>query len=144
MFGRNRYYSDGTKVQSFGIFIAPIAISIVIGMPLVTRYPIPIAILIVSFGITFVLVLLCSSYGAIKANYYFQKHNFQLWKKSRSHSLRDRTEAVKELESLSLQIPYLIKKRKFVDHIIFILFAIWTLIFLAVFSFIVFSAVSSK
>jgi len=142
MFERNRYYPDGTKVQSFGIFIAPVAISIVIGIPLVTRYPIPIAILIVSFGITFVLVLLCSWYAGIKANYYIQKHNFQLWKKSKSNSLRDRMEASRELESLSMQIPYLIKNRKCVDKINFILFAIWTLIFLGVFSFIVFSALS--
>jgi hypothetical protein len=127
-------------VQSFGIFIVPIAISIVIGIPLVTKYPIPIAILIVSFGITFVLVLLCSSYAGIKANHYFQKHNFQLWKKLRSHSLRDRIEAARELKSLALQIPYLSKNRKCVDKIIFILFIIWTLIFLICFSFIIFSA----
>jgi len=129
-------------VQSFGIFIAPIAISVVVGIPLVTKYPVPIAVLLASFVITFFLVLLCSLYGGLKANYYIQKHNFQLWKKLKSTSLRDRKEAARELKSLSLQIPYLIKNKKCVDKIIFILFTIWTLIFLVIFSFIVFSALS--
>jgi len=142
MFKKNRYYSDGTKVQSFGIFIAPIAISIVIGIPLVKKYPVPIVIVLVSFVITIILVSLCSLYVGLKMERYVQKHNFQLWKKLRSHSLRDRTKAARESKSLSLQIPYLIKNKKYADKIIFTLFAIWTLIFLGIFSFIIFSALS--
>ena len=132
------YYSDGKKAPTFGIFIAPIAISIVIGIPLITKYPVPIAILLVSFVIIFIPILLYALYGAFITDRYLQKHNFHLWKKSKRTSLKDRMEASKEIKSLSMQIPYLEKNKQYADKIIFILFAIWTFIFLVIFSFIIF------
>lgn len=142
MFKRNLYYSDGKKVPPFWIFILPIAISLVFGFPLVKRYPVLLAILLVSFVITFIPILLYALYGAFITNRYVQKHDFHLWKKSKSHSLRDRREASKEIRSLASQIPYIEKHVKYANKVAFILLAIWTLIFLGIFSFIVFSALS--
>jgi len=139
MFKRNLYYSDGKKVPPFWIFILPIAIFIVFGFPLVIRYPVLLAILLVSFVITFVPILLYALYVAFITDRYVQKHDFHLWKKSKSHSLRDRREASKEIRSLASQIPYLEKHVKYANKVAFILLAIWTLIFLGIFSFIIFS-----
>jgi hypothetical protein len=141
MLKKYRYYSDGTKVPSFWIFIAPIAISFGC-VPLITKYPVPIAIVLVSFGIIFILSGLCCVYVGFKVDRYVQKHDFHLWKKSKMHSYRDRREASKEIRSLASQIPYLEKNKKYADKIIFTLFSIWTLIFLVIFSFIVLSALS--
>jgi len=140
MFKTNLYYSDGKKVISFGLFIVPITIFLVFLLPLATKYPALIAILSVSFAITFVLLLLCCLCVGLKTDRYVQKHNFQLWKKSKSHSLKERREAAKAINSMSMQIPYLEKYLKYLNKIAFILFTIWTLIFLAIFSFIIFSA----
>lgn len=139
MFKRNLYYSDGKKMPPFWVFIAPIAISLVVGIPLITRHPVPIAILLVSFGIILVAILLYALYGAFITGRYVQKHDFHLWKKSKSPSLRDRREASKEIRSLASQIPYLEKHVKYANKVAFILLAIWTLIFLGIFSFIIFS-----
>lgn len=139
MFKRKLYYSDGKKVPPFWIFILPIAIFIVFGFPLVTKYPVLIAIVLISFFITFILLLLCFLYVGLKIDRYIQKHNFHLWKKSKSHSLRDRREASKEIKSLSMQIPSLEKSSKYANKIAFILLIIWTVIFLGIFSFIIFS-----
>jgi hypothetical protein len=141
MFKKKLYYSDGKKASPFWIFIAPIAIFLVFGFPLITKYPVPIVILLVSFAITFIIISLYALYTGLKTDRYVQKHDFQLWKKSKSHSLRDRREASKEIRSLSLQVPYLEKYVKYANRIAFILLTIWTLIFLGIFSFIIFSAI---
>ena len=143
MFKKKLYYSDSKKVSPFWIFILPIAIFLVVGFPLVTKYPVPIAILLVSFAITVILASLYPVYVGLKTDRYVQKHKFSLWKKSKSHSLRDRREASKEIRSLASQIPYLEKHVKYANKVAFILLAIWTLIFLGIFSFIIFSAITS-
>ncbi|MFC1677441.1 hypothetical protein ACFL3G_10325 [Planctomycetota bacterium] len=142
IFKSNRYFSDGKKVLPFWIFIAPIIISLVVGIPLVTKYPIPITILLVSFVIIIILASLCLLYEGVKIERYVQKHNFQLWKKSKSHLYRDRREASKEMKSLSTQIPHLERYSKYINRIAFTLLTIWTLIFIGIFSFIIFSAIS--
>ena len=142
MFKKKLYYSDGKKMPPFWIFIAPIAISLVVGIPLVTRYPVPIAIVLVSFIIAIILSGLCCAYVGFKIDRYVQKHDFHLWKKSKRHSFRDRREASKEIRSLASQIPYLEKHEKYANKVAFILLTVWTLIFLGVFSFIVFSILS--
>lgn len=141
MFKRNRYYSDGKKIPPFWIFILPITISFTVGFFLLKKYPIPIAILFVSFCITFVLLSLRLFYGGVKQERYFQKHNFQLWKKSYRRSLRERQEAAKEMGSLVKQITYLEKSLKSENKFAFILLTIWTLIFIVIFSLIIFSAI---
>ena len=141
MFKKKLYYSDGKKAPSFGIFIAPIAISFGC-VPLITKYPVPIAILLVSFVITFIPILLYALYGAFITDRYVQKHDFHLWKKSKNHSLRKRREAEKEINSLVMQTQCLEKHVKYANKVAFILLAIWTLIFLGIFSFIVFSVLS--
>jgi len=140
MFKNNLYYSDGKKVTSFGLFIAPIAISIV-SFPLIAKYPVLIATILVSLAATIILSSLCFSLMGLKANRYFKKNHFQLWKKSKSRSFWERREAQKEINSMVLQIPYLEKPFRYANKIAFILFVIWTLIFLGIFSFIIFSAV---
>ena len=140
MFKRNLYYSDGTKVPPFWIFIAPVILLIVPGFPLVTKHPVPLAILLVSFVITFILIAFYFAYVDFITDRYLQKHDFKLWKRTKKSSHRERRQAAKEIESLSRQIPYLIKNKKRVDKVIFILFVIWTLIFLGIFLFIVFTA----
>jgi hypothetical protein len=142
MFKKKLYYSDGKKVPPFWVFIAPVAISLVVGIPLVTRYPIPIAIVLGFFIVVIILSGLCYAYVGFKIDRYVQKHDFHLWKKSTRHSYRDRREASKEIRSLVSQIPYLEKHEKYANKVTFILLSIWTLIFLGVFSFILFSALS--
>ena len=46
-------------------------------------------------------------YVALKTERYVQKHDLQLWEKSKSHSFRDRREAGKAMRSMSMQIPCL-------------------------------------
>ena len=139
MFKRTLYYSDGKKMPPFWLFIAPIVISLVVGIPLVTRYPVPIAILLVSFVIIFISILLYALYGAFITNRYVQKHDFQLWKKSKSSSLRERREASKQINSLIMQTPRLEKSLKRANTVAFMLFVIWTLLFLGIFLFIILS-----
>lgn len=140
MFGRNRHYLDATKTYPFWIFIAPFTIFLVVGIPLVTKYPVPIAILLVSLLIIFVPILLYGLYGAFITGRYVQKHDFQLWKKSKSASLKDRREAEKAINAMCMRTPYLEKHMRYANKVAFIVLTIWTLVFLGIFSFIIFSA----
>jgi hypothetical protein len=134
-------YSVGKKVPPFWIFILPIAIFLVFGFPLVTKYPVPIAVLLIALFITFVLILLCCLYVGLKTDHYVQKHDFRLWKKSKSHSLKERMEAAKEIKALSMQVPDLERCSYYTNGIAFVLLTIWTIIFLLILSFIIFTGV---
>jgi hypothetical protein len=140
MFGRNRYYSNGEKAPSFGLFIVPIAVFVVFGFPLITRYPVLVAIPLISFCIAFVLILLCCLYVGVKIDSYVLKHDFQLWKRSKSYSLKERREAGKVIDAITMQTPYLEKYVRYANKLAFISLTIWTIIFLICFSFIIFSA----
>lgn len=143
MFKRNLYYSDGTKVPPFWIFIAPVILLIVPGFPLVTKHPVPLAILLVSFVITFILIAFYFAYVDFITDRYLQKHDFKLWKRTKKSSHRERRQAAKEIESLSRQIPYLEKHVKYRNKFAFILLSIWTLILFVILVFILFSAMTS-
>ncbi len=142
MLFKRKHYSDGEKTPPFWIFIAPITITITVGFPLVKKYPLPIAILLLSFVITFIFISLCFLYVGLKIDRYIQIHHFQLWKKTKNHSHKVRREAGKEIVDLISQTPCLEKHQKYEDKISFILLSIWTLIFFGVFSFIVFLVLS--
>ena len=144
MFKKYLYYSEGRTVTiSFGLlFIVPIAVLSVFFLPLgIEKQPLLIAAACVSLVINSIFTALCASYVGLKADRYVQKHDFHLWKKSKSHSLRDRREAAKAIDSM--QIPYLEKPVKYANKVAFVLLIVWILIFLGVFSFIVFSALFS-
>jgi hypothetical protein len=140
MFRKNLHYLDGKKVESFGLFIAPIVITLM-SFPLIHKYPVPFAIVLVSLGITIILSSLSFLLTSFKANSYLKKYHFQLWKKYRSRSFRERREAQKEINSMVLQIPQLEKPFKYSNNIAYILFVIWTLIFLGIYSLIICSAI---
>ena len=139
MFKRNRYYSDGTRTPPFGLFIIPVAIFLVCLPYLANKSPLLMFIILASLGIAIILASLYPLYGGFKINHYVQKHNFQLWKKSKNPSLKERMDASKEINSLVMQTPCLEKYLKHGNKIAFILLIIWTLIFLGIFSFIIFS-----
>ena len=125
----------------FWIFIAPIAMLFLFLLPLrAQNQPIIVAAALVSLAITVILSSLYYIYIGFKTDRYIEKHNFQLWKKSKSSSFRERREAGKTISSM--RIPCLEKHIKYANIIAFILFLIWMLIFLGIFSFIVFSAMS--
>lgn len=98
-------------------------------------------VILVSLAITIILALLYPLYVGLKTDRYVQKHNFQLWKKSKSHSLKERIEAGKEISAMSIQIPCLEKHVKFANKVAFALLTVWTLIFLGIFSLIIFSVI---
>lgn len=141
MFRRNHQRLDGVKAYPFWIFIAPIATFVIVGIPLVTRYPVPIAMLTCSFILVFIPIGLHGIYGSFIVNRYVQKHDFQLWKKSKSTSLKDRREAWKAIQAMCVRTPCLEKHMKYANKLAFSLLAIWTLVFVGIFAFIVFSEV---
>ena len=130
-------YSDTTKKFRFGIFIIPIVISFCC-IFLIKRHPLPIAILLVSFGITIIIISLFISYAGLKINKYIQKNDFQTWKKLHSTSLRERRDAAKTVKIMSSQIPQLEEFKTKGDKIAFTLLMIWTVIFIGIISFIIF------
>lgn len=143
MFKKKLYYSDRKKITiSFGLlFILPIAVLSVFFLPLgIEKHLILIAAACISLVINSIFTALCALYVGLKADRYVQKHDFQLWKKSKSPSFRERNEAGKAIDSM--QIPSLEKHVKYVNKLAFTLLIVWTLIFLGGFSFIVFSALS--
>jgi len=142
VFNKRLYYSDGKKVTSFGLFIVPVAILFVFLLPLgIKNHPILVAAAFVSLAITVILSSLGFLYVGLRIDRYVQKHDFQLWKKSKSPSFKDRREAGKAMNAMSMQTPYLEKYVKYANRIAFTLLTIWTLMFLGIFSFIVFSAI---
>lgn len=140
MFRKNLHYSNGKKVESFGLFIVPVVITLM-SFPLIPKYPVPVSIVIVTLAVTIILSSLCFLLMGLKMDSYLKKHNFHLWKKSKSFSLKERTKASKEKDSLVMQIPCLEKLLKIVNKIAFILFVVWTLIFLVIYSLIICSAI---
>ena len=141
MFRRKHRLRYGSKTYPFAIFIAPITISLVVGIPLVTEYPVPIATLLVSLIIVFIPILLYGLYGAFITDRYVQKHDFQLWKKAKSPSLKDRREAEEAINALCMRTPCLERRMTYANKLAFTVLTIWTLIFLGVFLFIIFSAI---
>lgn len=139
MFQRNLYYSDGKKAPSFKLFIVPVVIFLTFLLPSIKKYPALISIVFATFGVTIILSSLCLLYVALKTERYVQKHDLQLWEKSKSHSFKDRREAGKAMRSMSMQIPCLEKSLKYANKIAFALLLIWTLIVFGVSSFIIFS-----
>ena len=121
----------------FSIFVIPVAISFGCVF-LIEKYPLPVAVLLVSFGITIIGVSLFVSYAGLKINRYIQENDFQTWKKLHSTSLRDRRDAAKIIKIMSLQIPQLEEYKRKGDKIAFILLTVWSLIFFGVISFIAF------
>jgi hypothetical protein len=138
MFKIGRYYSDGKKYPPFWMFIAPIVVFLICFPYLIKRNPSLTVIILVSFATTLILISLYSLYVAFITNSYVQKHDFHLWKKSKSPSLKERQEAGREIMSLVSQTPYLEKYEKHANKIAFVLLTIWTLIFLGIFSLIIF------
>ena len=136
MFEKNLHYSNGKKIEPFWLFIAPMVITFM-SFPLIDKYPVPFAIVLVFLFATIILSGLCFFLTGLKANSYLKKHQFKLWKKSKSRSFWERREAQKEIHSMTLQIPQLEKLYKFSNKIAFILLSIWTLIFLVVYSLII-------
>jgi hypothetical protein len=95
--------------------------------------------LIVSFIVVFVPIGLYGIYGSFIVDRYVQKHDFQLWKKSKSASLKDRREAWKAIQAMCMRTPCLEKHMRYADRLAFTLLSIWTLIFLGVLLYIIFS-----
>jgi len=139
MFGRNHQRLVGGKQYPFWIFIAPIALLIGAGFPLLTRHPVPIAMAMVSLVIVLVPIALHAVYGSFIVDRHVQEHDFQLWKKSKSASLKDRSEAWEAILSMCRRTPYLEKHLRYTDRLAFILLSIWTLIFLGAFLYILLS-----
>jgi hypothetical protein len=92
-----------------------------------------------SFGITVILVSIYPIYAGIKTDSYVQKNDFQLWKKSKSTSFKDRREAGKAIKAIDMQVPYLAKRTKLAHKIAFILLTIWSISFLCIFLYILIS-----
>ncbi|OHB58094.1 MAG: hypothetical protein A2Y12_07415 [Planctomycetes bacterium GWF2_42_9] len=136
MFKRS-HYSDGKRGYPFWIFIVPI-IAFVLCFPyLIKGNPGLTVIILIFLFITFIIISLYELYGGFITNHYVQKHNLNLWKKSKSHSLRERQEAGKEINSLVSQIPCLEKHSNLANKIAFRLLTIWTLIFIVISLFII-------
>lgn len=133
MFGKNLHYSNGKKVEPFGLFIAPMVITFM-SFPLIDKYPVPFSIVLVSLFATIILSSLSFLLTSPKANSYLKKHHSQLWAKRYSRSFRERWEARREIHSMILQVPQLEKLYKLANRIAFTLLSIWTLIFLMVYS----------
>ena len=134
MFKKYLHYSNKRKVAiSFGLlFIVPIAVLSVFFLPLgIEKQPLLIAAVCVSLIINSVFTALCALYVGLKADSYVQKHDFKLWKKSKSTSFKERNEAGKAIDSM--QIPCLEKPLKYANISAFILLTIWALIFIVVF-----------
>jgi hypothetical protein len=137
----NHCYSDKRRISiSFGLlFIVPIAILSIFFLPFgIEKQPLLIAAACVSLTINSIFAVLYALYVGLKADRYVQKHDFHLWKKSKSHSLRERREAARAIDSM--QIPSLEKSFRYANKIAFFLLVVWTLIFFGVFSFIIFTA----
>ncbi len=138
---RNIFLHSGEKVISFKVFIVPIAFFLV-SLPYLAKKNLPLTFAIfVSLAITLILASLGLFYVSLKADRYIQKHEFQLWKKTKSHSLKDRMEAGKAISSIYVQVPCLAKTLKFANNIAFVLLVIWTITFLLILSFIVLTGV---
>lgn len=136
------FCSDSKSALPLGIFIVPVLLFLTVGIPFVPRYPIAITIVLVSFIIVFLITGFCYAYRGFKIDRYVQQHDFPLWKKTKIHSYRERREAAIKIRLLASQTPCLEKSRRHIEKIIFILFSLWTLLFLGCFSFILLSALS--
>lgn len=140
MYRRNLWHLNDKKTISFAVFIAPIAI-FVLSVPYLAKKNLPLMVLMMaSLGVALILASLCTFYVGLKADRYVQKHDFQLWKKSKSHSLKDRIEAGRSINAMCMRTPCLEKHMRYANKLAFTLLSIWTLIFLGVFSFIIYSA----
>lgn len=136
---RNLWHLDDKKPISFTIFVAPIAI-FVISIPYLAKKNIPLLfVMIASLGVTLILASLGLFFVGLKADRYVQKHDFPLWKKSKSHSLKDRMEAGRSINAMCMRTPCLEKRMRYANKLAFTLLAIWTLLFVGIFSFVVFS-----
>jgi hypothetical protein len=129
------------KTISIKIFIAPIAIFLVC-VPYLANRNIPLTFIILA-SLAFVIILASIGllYVGLKIDRYVQENDFQLWKRSKSHSLKERIEAGKAIKTMSMHVPQLEECVKKVDKIAFVLLAIWTTIFLLILSFIIFTGV---
>jgi len=141
MFRRNLYHPYGKKPISFKVFIVPIAIFLVC-VPYLAKKNLPLMfVILISLVVTLIFASLGLLYVGLKAGRYLKKHDFQLWKKSKSHSLRERMEAGRTVSTVYMQLPCLAKPLEFANKIAFVLLTIWTIMFLVIFSFVIFSAV---
>ena len=141
MYIRNLCRPIGKKVISFKIFIAPITVFLVCIPYLAKKNLLLTFIILASLAITLILASLGLMFVSLKADRYIQKHDFQLWKKTKSHSLKDRMEAGKAISSIYTQVPCLAKTSEFANNIAFVLLTSWTVIFLLILSFIIFTGV---
>lgn len=136
---RNSYHPDGKRAISFKVFIVPIAIFLVC-VPYLAKKDMPLMfVILISLAITLIFSSLGLLYVGLKADRYLQKNDFQLWKKSKSPSLKERREAGKAISAIYMQVPCLAKPFKLANNIAFVLLIIWTIVFLGIFSFIIFS-----
>jgi predicted permease len=143
MLKRWLYYSKVRKSPPFGLLVVPIAICLVFVPYLAKKHPLLNVIVIVALGIIFVFLSIYGIYGAFITGRYIQKHDFQLWKKSKSSKLRERREAAKEIHATCMRTPHLEKHVRYFNKLAFVLFLIWTLIFVGVYLFAVFSDVET-
>ena len=129
------------KIISSRIFIAPIAMFLVC-VPYLAKRSIPLTFIIfASLSVAIILASIGLLYVSFKIDRYVQENNFQLWKRSKSHSLKERIESGKAIKTMSMQIPQLKECVKRVDKIAFALLAIWTVIFLTILSLVIFTGV---
>jgi hypothetical protein len=136
---RNPRHPDGKKTISFKMFVVPIAIFLV-SVPYLAKKNLPLMfVILASLAITLILASLGLLYASLKANRYIQKHDFQLWKKIKSHSLKDRMEAGKAMSSIYMQVPCLAKPLELANNIAFVLLTIWTIGFILILSLIIFT-----
>jgi hypothetical protein len=135
----NSCFLIGKKAISFMIFIIPVAIFLLCIPFLIKKNPPLTFIFLASLAITIIISSSGLLYASIKVERYFQTHDFHLWKKLKSCSLKDRMEAAKAINHLSTQVPELDRCLKHANKIAFILLTTWTIIFLICFSFIIFS-----
>ena len=120
---------------SFKIFIVPIVVFFICLPYLARKNPLLMFITLGSFGITVILTLLYPAYASLKDRktyLYLQEQNFALWKKSQSHSLKDRWVARKAMDAIYMQDPSLAKRMKLANKIAFILLTVWSLSFLCI------------
>lgn len=140
MFEKNIEPSGAKKIPSFGFFIVPFLIFLISFPFLFSKNPPFSGLLFASLAIAILVAASPFFYVQLKASRYFQKNNFPLWKKSKSRLLRERIEASELMSNMVTEIPCLKNSFKLVNKIAFAVLIIWTVIFIIVSSFIIFSA----
>ena len=139
IFKKSGYRRDKEKAISLKIFIVPIVFFLICVPYMAERKPLLAFIAFFSFGITIILVSIYPVYASLKTDSYVQKHDFQLWKKSKSASFKDRREAGKAIKAMDMQVPCLAKRMKLAHRIAFILLTTWSLVFLCILLFVLIS-----